>query len=142
MSFDVGPQTVYRATRNRKSPPKPKTVCYSPQKRPSTAKTTSFDVNPETVYRGLGDPKSSPEHKNVCYTRRKWSENAKMMNLDVGPKTGNRGSRATKIVLGTRNSVLEPTKTARKRENYEFSRRPSNRLPGVTGHENRLRNPK
>ena len=51
-SFDVSPETVYKGTRDPKSPPEPKIACYSPRKQTENAKTTSFEVGPETVYRG------------------------------------------------------------------------------------------
>ena len=113
MSFHVRPEIVYGGSLARKSSPEPKTVCYSPRKRPENAKTTSFDVTPETVNRG------SPA-KTVCYSPRKRPENEKTTTFDVTPETLNRGSLAAKIVPRTENSLLLPTKMAKKCENDEF----------------------
>ena len=98
-------------------------MCYSPQKRPSTAKTPSFDVNPETVYRGLGDPKSSPEPYTVCYSPRKRPENAKTTSFDVALET-------VYGVTGSENHPWNPKQCAISHENGQktrkrrFSRRP------------------
>ena len=47
-----------------KSSPKPKTVCYSPWKRPEMTKFTSFDDLQITVYRGSRAVEIVPKPKN------------------------------------------------------------------------------
>ena len=52
------------------------------------------------------------------------------------------GSRAVEIILGAKNRVLLPTKTARNDEIHEFCRLPDYRVTGVTDRLNRPRSQK
>ena len=71
---------------------------------------------------GHGPRKSSPKPKTVCYSPRKRLENAKTTSFHVAAQNRELGSRAPKIVPGTQNAVLWPTKAAE--TEYRGSRAP------------------
>ena len=56
--------TVYRGHGPYKSSPEPKTVCYSPRKRPEMTKLTRFVDLQITVYRGSRVVEIVPGAKN------------------------------------------------------------------------------
>ena len=59
----------------------PKTVDYSPQKRPEMPEITSFDDAARVVYLGNGASKTSRDPKTVDYSPRKRPEMAEIMSF-------------------------------------------------------------
>ena len=63
--------TVYRGSRAVKSSPEPKTVCYSPRKRPEMTKFMSFVDFQITMYQGSWAIEMVPGAKKTRYSPRK-----------------------------------------------------------------------
>ena len=89
-----------------KSSPEPKTVCYSPRKRPEITKSMSFDDVQIFVYPGSPAVEIVPEPKTVCYFPWKRPEITKSTSFDDVPIFMYRGSRAVEIVTRAKNCVL------------------------------------
>ena len=65
-----------------KSSRDPKTVDYSPRKRPEMREITSFDNAARVMYRGHGASKSSRDMKTVDYSPRKRPEMREITSFD------------------------------------------------------------
>ena len=62
--------------------PDPKTMDYSPQKRPEMPEITSFDGKARVMYRGSRVSKSSRDPKTMDYNPRKRPEMPEIMSFD------------------------------------------------------------
>ena len=73
---------VLRGPGEFKSTSDPKTVCYSPRKRPEIAEFTScFYDFMKLVLQGPEQFKSTPDPKTVCYSRRKRPEMTEILGF-------------------------------------------------------------
>ena len=89
-----------------KSSRDPKTVDYSPRKRPEMREITSFDDATSVVYRGHGASKSSRDPKTVDYSPQKRTEMREITSFDDAARVMYRGSRGIEILPGTENCGL------------------------------------
>ena len=90
-----------------KSSRDPKTVDYSPRKRPEMREIMSFDDATRVVYRGVhGAPKSSRNPKTVDYSPRKRPEMLEITSFDDAARLVYRGSRGIEILPGPENHGL------------------------------------
>ena len=73
-SFDDAQMFMYRGSRAVEIVPEPKTVFYSPPKRPEMTKETSFHDVPIFMYRGSLAVEIVSGAKTLCYSPRKRPE--------------------------------------------------------------------
>ena len=86
-----------------KSSRDPKTVDYSPRKRPKMLEITSFDDAARVVYRGSWGIEILPGPKN---RGRKWPKMLEITSFNDAARVVYRGSRGLEILLGPENSGL------------------------------------
>ena len=89
-----------------KSSRDPKTVDYSPQKRPKMLEILSFDDSARVVYRGSRGIKILLVPKIVDYSPRKRPEMLEIMSFDDAARVMYRGSRGIEILPGLENRGL------------------------------------
>ena len=88
-----------------KSSRDPKTVDYTPRKRPEKPEIMSFDDALKSCTEGHGASKSSREPKTVDYSPRKWPEMPEIKSFDDADSHVP-GSRGIEILPGPKNRVL------------------------------------
>ena len=81
----------------------PKTVDYSPGKRPEMPEITSFHDATRVVYRGSRGIDILPGPKTVDNSPRKRTEMAEIMSFDDAARVVSRGSRGIDILPGPKN---------------------------------------
>ena len=89
-----------------KSSRDPKTVDYSPRKRPEMPEITRFDDAARFLHRGHRASESSQDAKNVDYSPREWPEMLEITSFDDAARVVYRGSRAIEILAGPENRGL------------------------------------
>ena len=89
-----------------KSSRDPKTMDYSPRKRPEMREITSFNDAARVVYLGHGALKFSWDLKTMDYSPRKWPEMRKITSFDDAARVMYRGSRGIEILPGPENRGL------------------------------------
>ena len=83
-----------------KSSRDPKTVEYSPRKRPEILEIMSFDDAARVVYRGSRGIEILPGPKNVDHSPRKRLEMREITSFDDAARVVYRGSRSIEILPG------------------------------------------
>ena len=89
-----------------KSSRDPKTVDYSPRKRPEMREIMSSNDAARVVYRGHGASKSSRDPKTVDYSPQKRTEMREITSFDDAARVMYRGSRGIEILPGPENRGL------------------------------------
>ena len=89
-----------------KSSRDPKTVDYSPRKRPEMLESRVLTMTVESGNGGHGASKSSRDPKAVDYSPRKRPEMLEITSFDDAARVVYRGSRGIKILPGTENHGL------------------------------------
>ena len=84
----------------------PKTVDYSPRKRPKMPEIRSFDDASRVVYRGSWNIEILPGPKTVDYSPRKRPVMTEITSLDDPARNVYRGSRSIEILPGPENRGL------------------------------------
>ena len=89
-----------------KSSRDPKTVDYSPRKRPEMREITSFDDVARVLYRGSRCIEILPGHENMDYSPRKWPEMREITSFDDAARVVYRGITGIEILPRPKNRGL------------------------------------